>query len=60
MTDYTPLIPNSKEEWELEMEVFDFLNNNPEPVGLETKLLIQKLWKEVVYREAWYFEKETK
>ena len=32
LTNYPkPTQPNSRAEWELEMEVFDMINNNPHP-----------------------------
>lgn len=52
----TPLLPNSRAEWELEMEVFDMINNNPHPQRADMVNLLQKLWSEIVAREAWLTE----
>jgi hypothetical protein len=50
-----PLIPNSSEEWSLEMEVFNLINNSDD-LSESARSTVQKLWGEVVRRETWYFE----
>lgn len=51
-----PVIPNSSEEWNLELDVFNAINNKKPELDQETKVLIQRLWMEIVLRETWYFE----
>ena len=51
-----PLTPNSRAEWELEMEVFNMINNTPNPQRADVVNLLQKLWREVCAREAWLTE----
>lgn len=48
-----PRQPNSRAEWDLEMEVFDMINNTPNPNRADVVNLIQKLWEEIVAREEW-------
>ncbi len=51
-----PVIPNSSEEWNLELDVFNAINNKKPELDQETKALIQRLWMEIVLRETWYFQ----
>ena len=51
-----PLTPNRRAEWELEMEVFNMINNTPHPQRADVVNLLQKLWREVCAREAWLTE----
>lgn len=48
----TPLIPNSEDEWKLELRVFDAVNNSA--VDDITSELLKDLWKEVCARETWF------
>lgn len=48
----TPLMPNSKDEWKLELRVFDAVNNSA--VDDITSELLKDLWKEVCAREIWF------
>ncbi|ATS93872.1 hypothetical protein P12B145kb_p156 [Pectobacterium phage DU_PP_IV] len=61
---YTPIVPNSDEEAALEQRVFDMLYNrednlyNRTDVSREHISTIKELWREFVFREAWYSKEE--
>lgn len=47
-----PTIPNSEDEWKLELRVFDAVNNSN--IDEITSELLKDLWKEVCARELWF------
>ncbi|UTC25375.1 hypothetical protein P7_185 [Pectobacterium phage vB_PcaM_P7_Pc] len=61
---HTPIVPNSDEEAALEQRVFDMLYNrednlyNRTDVGREHISIIKELWREFVFREAWYSKED--
>lgn len=48
------IYPNTEEEWGLETDTFNMLNNRHPDLPEDAKELIRRLWAEFVFREEWH------
>jgi hypothetical protein len=54
----TPRMPDSQDEWELELAACAGANSAEVPAW--ARELISDLWREVCHRERWYYEPQSK